>query len=96
MVHLRQQDVFDVARLELDGLGAEARVAGEVLRLIGLLVDEQLHAVLIIVHQAEDRCRPRRAVQQVPKLLLRRERQAGRTDLVAQILRMKRLVRRHT
>ena len=55
MVHFRQQHIFDVARFELDGRSAEARVAGEVLRLIGLLVDEQLHAVFIIVHQAEDR-----------------------------------------
>ena len=46
MVHFRQQHIFDVARFELDGRGAEARVAGEILRLIGLLVDEQLHALL--------------------------------------------------
>ncbi len=90
-----QQNVLHVRCSEPKRGSAKARVAGEVFRIKGFAVYEQLYALLRIVHQPQNGCRPRRAVQQLPKLLLRRKGEPRRSDLMAQILCVERLMGRH-
>ena len=85
----------DVAGPQLQAAGADAGVAGEVLRLIDRAVDEKVDPVLRVVHQPQDGGGAGSAAQQLPELVLRGEGEPGGADLGGEVLRFKGLIPGH-
>ena len=95
MSSMGQQLFQHVSGPQFQAAGTVAGMTAYKFSFINLPFHQKPHPMLRIVHKAQDGCGTGRAVQKLPQCVLRGEGEAGGTNLMGEVLGVKRLAGAH-